>query len=72
MANIEELKTSDKAFLDAADIAPFLRCDAQDIRSQAQSDPRKLGFPVCVVGVRVKIPRDGFIQWYMGGGSNDR
>lgn len=67
MANIDELMECSKAFLDCSDIAPFLKCDAQDIRSQAQSDPRKLGFPVCIVGTRVKIPREGFLRWFKGG-----
>lgn len=33
---------------------------AEAIRAQAQSDPEALGFPVCVVGRRVYIPRRSF------------
>lgn len=72
MASIEELRDCKKAFLDCVDIAPFMESDPQTLRSQAQSDPRKLGFPVCVCGNRVKIPRIGFINWYMGGTYHDR
>ena len=37
---------------------------AEAIRSQAQSDTGALGFPVCVVGRRVYIPRRSFDQFW--------
>lgn len=64
MRTIDDLKACPKEFLTSADIAPVLRCDAYNINLQAQADPSKLGFPVCVLGTRVKIPRVGFIKWY--------
>lgn len=64
MKTLEDLKACTKQFLDPADIAPFLQCDQFSINLQAQADPSKLGFPVCVMGRRVRIPRVGFIKWY--------
>lgn len=51
----------DKEFLTAAEVAPVLGIDPQDLRSQAQADSVKLGFPVIVTGSRVRIPREGFL-----------
>ena len=62
--NIQEIKDSDKDLLTPEDIAQILKCDAYNINLQAHADPSKLGFPVCVMGNRVKIPRAGFIRWY--------
>ena len=52
-----------KEFLTAADIAPVLGVNPQDIRSQAQLNADKLGFPVIVTGSRVRIPKEGFIYY---------
>ena len=58
-----ELLTSDKPMLVPTDIADIIGCMPHSINVQAQTDPAKLGFPVCVLGTRVKIPREGFIRW---------
>ena len=58
LSNIEAI---DREFLRAIDIAPVLGVNPQDIRSQAQDDPLKLGFPVIVTGTRVRIPKEGFL-----------
>ncbi len=60
---IKEITESDKTFLTATDIAAVLEVDAASIRSQAQEDPRKLGFNVIVIGSRVKIPRLAFLAF---------
>ena len=61
---IDDIRNCDKDFLIPSDIAKVLGCDQYSINLQAQSDPSKLGFPVCVMGSRVRIPRLGFIRWY--------
>lgn len=66
---LEEVLTSDKVMLTAADVAPILGCDPQDIRVAAKLAPERLGFNVSVIGTRVKIPRIAFIKWMEG--SND-
>lgn len=63
MRNLFEIESSTEEFLLASDIAPFLGVNAQDIRSQAQADPSRLGFPVIVTGSRVRIPRMGFLHF---------
>lgn len=63
---IEDIKNTDKEFLTPCDIAPVLGCDPHSIRVQAQKAPQLLGFPVCKVGTRTKIPRVPFLKWVEG------
>ena len=44
---------------------------AEAIRYQAKEDPRKLGFPVSVIGSRVYIPRHSFNHFFGIGGENE-
>lgn len=60
---LQEIRDSDKNILLIKDIAGILEADPQNIRDQAQRDPLKLGFPVIIVGQRVKIPRQGFLNY---------
>lgn len=60
---LEEMKRSDKAFLMPTDVAPVLDCNPHSVRVAAKERPEFLGFPVCVIGNRVKIPRLPFIQF---------
>lgn len=60
---LNDIERLDKPMLLATDIAPYLRCDDGLIRLQAQTEPEKLGFPVIVMGSRVKIPKEGFIYY---------
>ena len=64
---IERLKAMDKPMLAPAEVAPVLGCSPYTINLQAQRDPGMLGFPVVVMGRRVRIPRLAFIRWYYGG-----
>lgn len=63
--NISDARTSTAAMLIPADVAPILGCDPQWIRDTARENPDALGFPVLVVGSRVKIPRIPFLR-YLG------
>ena len=58
---LEDIAALDKSMLLATDVASYLECDDGLIRWQAQNEPDKLGFPVIVMGSRVKIPKDSFI-----------
>ena len=62
---IDEIRASDKAYLLPVDVAGILECDPQCIRILARTDRDALGFPVCVVGRRTKIPRIPFLR-FMG------
>ena len=63
---IEHIKQMRQDFITAADVAKAIGGDAQCIRVQARQDPGKLGFPVIVVGTRVKIPRLPFVAYVEG------
>ena len=58
---MQELRSTDKDFLTVMDIAPVLGTSPQAIRCQAHSNPAKLGFPVVIIGTRVKVPRKPFL-----------
>lgn len=62
---IAEIKASDKPTLTPADVAELLGCAPYAINAQANADPTKLGFPAALIGRRVKIPREGFLRWYL-------
>lgn len=61
--NITDIKNLDTELLTSEQIAGVLGCQAHSIRCQAHADPRSLGFPVIVIGRRVKIPRKPFIEF---------
>lgn len=64
--NIEEMKRSKKEHLSPQDVAEVLRSNPQSVRVQARQRPELLGFPVTVVGNRVKIPRRAFLKYITG------
>lgn len=69
---LSEIKNLNKDFLNPADIATFIGCSPQVLRVIARTHPEKLGFPVCVIRTRVRIPRLAFIKWLngdLGGGA---
>ena len=53
-------------FYSPADIADYLGTDPNTIRIQAHENAKMLGFPVIVLGSRVKIPKEGFIRFCKG------
>ena len=63
---LSELEALDQEFLIPAQVAGVLGCSPYTINVQAQQDPSKLGFPVCVMRSRVKILRIAFIRWMRG------
>ena len=70
---IQEMLASDATVLRPVDVADVLGCDPQYVRITARQRPEALGFPVCVIGKRVKIPRLPFLQYlgYQTGGESD-
>ena len=68
---LEEIKASDKAVLIPKDIAPILGCDPYTISIKARDCPEQLGFPVCRIGCRTKIPRKAFLKWLGELGENE-
>ena len=66
MRTIEEVEALDTEFLTCMQVAQILGASQQKIHMQAIECPEKLGFPVIVIGSRVKIPRRAFIQFMKG------
>lgn len=58
---LSEIKSSNKVFLLAKDVAPVLGSDEQTIRVSAHMGA--LGFPCFFTGNRLKIPRIPFLQF---------
>ena len=66
MRTLQEVKDCPKDILVPTDIAPLLNCKAYNINVAAKQDPALLGFPVIVMGSRVRIPKAGFIRFMEG------
>ena len=60
---IEQIKASDKTVLTPADVAEVLHAGAHDIRIAARQNPTGLGFPVVIIGTRIKIPKVPFLRF---------
>ena len=63
--SLDDLKRLDREFLTPAQVAEILNCSAHGIRIWARQKPEQLGFPVCIIGSRIKIPRRPFLR-FMG------
>ena len=63
----QQIKESSKDFLVPSDVAEILGCNPYSINCQAKADPAKLGFPICIMGTNVRIPRLAFIHWVQYG-----
>lgn len=62
---LDDLKRLDREFLTPAQVAEVLNCSAQGVRIWSRQRPEQLGFPVCIIGSRIKIPRRPFLR-FMG------
>ena len=63
---LAEIKEMTSETIAPAVASRVLGCDPQWIRIVAREHPQRLGFPVVVLGSRVKIPRVGFIRFMEG------
>lgn len=62
---IAEIETMPDEMLTPAQIAPIIGSNPDTIRWMARTAPENLGFPVVIIGNRVKIPRRPFLK-FMG------
>ena len=60
---LQEIAASRKEMLSPADVAQVLGCNPYSINVMARECPKRLGFPICMIGNRVKIPRRAFLRW---------
>ena len=63
---LKELAELETDVLTCAQVAAVLGVNADSLRAQAWEAPELLGFPVIIVGSRIKIPRRAFVN-FMGG-----
>ncbi len=63
---IKDIELMDVITLTPAQVASVLNSDPQQIRATAKQRPELLGFPVIIVGNRVKIPREPFLKFMRG------
>ena len=66
MQTLKDIEAIPKDILTIEDIRDYLNCDSNAFRFQAHEDPAKIGFPVIVIGTRVKIPKIPFIKFMKG------
>lgn len=66
---ISELEKMTKETISCNAAADVIGCNPQLLRIQARECSKALGFPVIVVGKRVKIPRLAFIAYMRGSGN---
>lgn len=66
MRTLEEIEACGKTMLVPTDVAGYLGCEPYSINLQAKADPASLGFPVILMGNRVRIPREGFVRFCRG------
>lgn len=64
---LKEIEESTKEVLTCQDVAPVLQCNPATLHLQAIEEPWRLGFPVIVMGRRVKIPRRPFLGYMKKG-----
>lgn len=66
VSNLEELAKLDSVFLTPKQVAPALGCTPYYINLMAKDEGKRalLGFPVAMVGKRVKIPRIPFLKFF--------
>ena len=66
MTRLEELEAMTDEILTCQQVALVLKASPATIHRQAVECPERLGFPVIVMGSRVKIPRKAFIAFLKG------
>ena len=64
---LTDLEKMEVEVLTPTQVAKVLGCAPYSINVMAKQDKSLLGFPVMMVGNRVKIPRQAFIRWMRGG-----
>lgn len=60
---LEEIRSSDKAFLTPSDISEVMGCNPQTIRVTARQRPDLIGYEFTFSGNRMKIPRIPFLRF---------
>lgn len=67
---LSEVKATQRTYLTMNDIGTLIGIRPDTLLFQARQDPSRLGFPVCVAGDTVRIPKGAFLDWLLGNGNN--
>lgn len=67
---LQQIIDSQKEMLTPKDVAEVLGCDPYNINVQVKDDIARgvnsFGFPISLIGTRVKIPRRAFLRFMLG------
>lgn len=63
---LQEIEAIPRDYLKVAEVCELLHTRPDCFRGQAHKYPEKLGFPVIVIGSRVKIPKIPFLKYMKG------
>lgn len=70
MRTLEEIESMSKNILSPEDVCSYIGGDAHFFRNTARKDKKNhtdsFGFPVMVIGCRVKIPKEPFVKYMRG------
>lgn len=66
---LSEVKSINRTYLTMNDIGTLIGIRPDTLLFQARQDPSRLGFPVCVAGDTVRIPKGAFLDWLLGSGN---
>ena len=69
MSALDAVKQMTTTTINPDQAAKVLGCDAHGLRVAARQRPELLGFPVIIIGHRVRIPRIPFLRAIEGGSS---
>lgn len=64
--SLKEISALPREWLTCEQVSGVLNCNPYALHIQAVKDQSKLGFPVVVIGNRVKIPKDAFVAFMRG------
>lgn len=69
---LHDIEKIDSEWLTPAQVAKYIKCDPNTIRAAARTRPELLGFPITIMGSRIKIPKQAFIKYCMGESTSEK
>ena len=65
---LEDLEKTEGEVLSCEQVARVLQTKSRTVSKWAKERPEQLGFPVIVMGDRVKVPKAAFLRFMRGAG----
>jgi len=63
---LQDIQAIQRDYLKVVEVCSVLHTRPETFRGQAHQCPWKIGFPVIVIGTRVKIPKIPFLKYMRG------